>query len=164
MKEINLWCSLAVDDSGKIVEFVFIGGIVVFVLIGIIRLINGLFHCFRSALIKTEQSLYYESTYNLHECIIQITKEPQQYDCKWGTALWYKAERLSDTQVLITFTGGQFRKMMRTQYLMDFQPQENYTLIILRFQNELLDLPPMTPPSDIDLCMKQRLNATRKWL
>lgn len=108
------------------------------------------------------QPLYYESTYNLHECIIQITKEPQQYDCKWGTTLWYKAERFSDTQVLITFTGGQFRKMMRTQYLMEFHPQESHTLIVLHFQKELLGLPPMTPPSDIDLCMKQKLNAVRK--
>lgn len=107
-------------------------------------------------------SLYYESANNLHECIMQITKEPQQYDCKWGTALWYKAERVSDTQVLITFTGGQFRKMMRTQYLMEFLPQEHHTLIVLRFQNELFGLPPMTHPSDIDLCMKQKLNAVRK--
>ena len=162
MKEINLWCSLAVDDIGKIVEFVFFGGIVVFVLIGIIRLINGLFHCFRSGLIKTDQSLYYESTYNLHECIIQITKEPQEYDWKWGAKLWYKAEIFSDTQVLITFRGGQFRRMMRTQYLMEFLPQENHTLIVLRFQKELFGLPPLTPSSDIDLCMKQKLNAVRK--
>lgn len=110
----------------------------------------------------TDQVLYYESMYTLQECVIQITKEPQQYDCEWGTALWYKAERISNTQVLITFTGGQFRKMMRTQYLMEFISQENHTLIILRFQKELFGLPPMTPPSDIDLCMEKRLNATRK--
>lgn len=109
-----------------------------------------------------EHTLYYDSPNNLYECIIQITKEPQQYDCKWGTALWYKTNRISDTQVLITFTGGQFRKMMQTQYLMEFLPQEHHTLIVLRFQKEMLGLPPMTPPSDIDLCMKQKLNAVRK--
>lgn len=109
-----------------------------------------------------DQSLYYESAYNVHECIIQITTEPQRYNCKWGTSLWYKAERISDTQVLITFTGGQFRKMMRTQYLMEFLPQEHNTLIVLCFQKELFGLPPMTHPSDIDLCMKQKLNAIRK--
>lgn len=109
-----------------------------------------------------DQVLYYESAYTLHECITQIAKEPQQYECQWGTALWYKADRISDTQVLITFTGGQFRKMMRTQYLMEFLPQEHHTLIALRFQKELFGLPPMTHPSDIDLCMKQKLNAVRK--
>jgi len=109
-----------------------------------------------------DQAMLYESPYNIHECIIHITKEPQQYECKWGTPLWYKANRISDTQVLITFTGGQFRKMMRTQYLMEFLPQEFHTLIVLRFQKELFGLPPMTPPSDIDLCMKQKLNAVRK--
>ena len=109
-----------------------------------------------------EQILYYESPNNLYECIIQITKEPQQYKCNLGTALSYKTNRISDTQILITFTGGQFRKMIRTQYLMEFLPQERNTLIVLRFQKELLGLPPMTPPSDIDLCMKQKMNAARK--
>ena len=106
--------------------------------------------------------MYYESPYNVYECVIQIAKEPQRYECNWGTELWYKAEKISDAQVLITFTGGQFRKMMRTQYLMEFLPQERHTLIVLRFQKELFGLPPMAPPSDIDLCMKQKLNATRK--
>ena len=110
----------------------------------------------------TNQDIYYESMYNVQECITRITKEPQQYECKWGTPLWYKAERISNPQVLITFTGGQFRKMMRTQYLMEFLPQEDHTLIVLRFQKELFGLPPMTHPSDIDLCLEQKLNAIRK--
>lgn len=109
-----------------------------------------------------DQALYYESAYNLNECIIRITNRPQQYDCKWGTSLWYTADRISDNEVLITFTGGQFRKMMRTQYIMEFLPQECHTQIVLRFQKELFGLPPMTHPSDIDLCMKQKLNAVRK--
>lgn len=112
--------------------------------------------------LKVDQSLCYESMYSLLDCITQITKEPQQYESKWGTALWYNAEKLSDTQVLITFTGGQFRKIMRTQYLMELLPQEHHTLIVLHFQKELLGLPPMTHPFDIDLCMKQKLNAVRK--
>ena len=108
------------------------------------------------------QTLYYESPNNVLECIIRITKEPQQYKCGWGTALWYKTKIITDTQILITFTGGQFRKMMRTQYLMEFIPQECHTLIVLRFQREMLGLPPMTLPSDIDFCMNQKLNAIRK--
>ena len=109
-----------------------------------------------------DQTMCYDSPLNIYDCIIQITKDPQQYECKLGTALWYKTEILSGTQILITFTGGQFRKMMRTQYIMDFLPQENHTQIVMRFQKELFGLPPMTPPSDIDLCMKQKLNAVRK--
>lgn len=109
-----------------------------------------------------DQTLCYESAYTLLECIRQITKEPQQYTCKWGTPLRYRAEKISQTQVLITFTGGQFRKMMRTQYLMELLPQENHTQIILRFQKELFGLPPMTHPSDIDRCMEQKINAVRK--
>lgn len=111
--------------------------------------------------LSKDQVLNYTSAYDPQECIVRITKEPQQYECELGTPLWYQAERISDTRVLITFTGGQFRKMMRTRYIMDLLPQENHTQIILSFQNELLGMPPMTPPSDIDLCMAQRLNAVR---
>lgn len=109
-----------------------------------------------------DQVLYYESMYNLQECVMQIMKEPQRYYCKLGTDLWYKAEKISDTQVLIAFTGGQFRKMMRTQYLMEFFPQIEHTTIVLRFQKELFGLPPMTSPLDIDRCMEQRIKAVRK--
>ena len=115
----------------------------------------------RSDFTKMNEPLSYESSYNLHECIMKITEEPQQYECKWGTALWYKAERISDTKVLITFTGGQFRKMMRTQYIMEFIPREQHTQIVLHFKKEMLGLPPMTNPLDIDLCMKQKINAVR---
>ena len=109
-----------------------------------------------------DHTLYYETPNDVFACIIQITKEPQQYASKWGTELWYEAEKISDTQVRITFSGGQFRKIMRTQYLMEFVPQEGHTRIVLHFQKELLGLPPMTHPYDIDLCMKQKLNAIRK--
>ena len=109
------------------------------------------------------QILCYESPSNVYDCIAKITKKPQQYASKWGFALRYKANKLSDTQVLITFTGGRFRKMMRTRYLMEFLPQGNHTRIVLWFQKELLGLPiPMTSPLDIDLCMKQKLNAERR--
>ena len=110
---------------------------------------------------KTEKVLFYESAYNVHECITQITKEPHRYTCELGTELWYQTERLSDTQVFITFTGGQFRKMMQTQYLMEFIPRQHNTRIVLRFQKELFGFLPMTSPSDIDRCMKQKLDAVR---
>lgn len=110
----------------------------------------------------TDQVLYYESTYSVQECISRIIEEPQQYSCKWGTDLWYRAELISGSQVWITFTGGQFRKMMQTQYLMEFHPQAEKTLIVLRFQKELFGLSPMTSTMDIDRCMEQRMNAARK--
>ena len=108
-----------------------------------------------------EQAFYYESMYNMQECIMRIIEEPQRYSCKWGTELWYKAEKISDTQIWITFMGGQFRKMMKTQYLMEFHPEGEHTSIVLRFQKELFGLPPMTHPLDIDRCMEQKINAVR---
>ena len=109
-----------------------------------------------------DQVLYYESIYSLQECIAKIMEEPQLYHCELGTDLWYRAERISDTQVWITFTGGQFRKIMRTQYLMEFFPQDEHTMIAMRFRKELFGLPPMTSSLDIDRCMEQKINALRK--
>ena len=110
----------------------------------------------------TDQILYYESMYNLQECMMGMLREPQRYCCECGTDLWYKAEKISDTQVWVTFTGGQFRKMMRTQYLMEFLAREDHTAIVMCFQKELFGLPPMTPLSDIDRCMAQKIKAKRK--
>ena len=109
-----------------------------------------------------DQALYYESMCNIQECMSRIIQEPQRYSCKLGTELSYKAEQISDTQVWITFTGGQFRKMMRTQYLMEFHPKNEHTSIVLRFQKELFGLLPMTSPLDIDRCMEQKIGAVRK--
>ena len=50
-----------------------------------------------------DQALYYESMCNMQECIMRIIEEPQRYSCKWGTELWYKAEKISDTQIWITW-------------------------------------------------------------
>ena len=109
-----------------------------------------------------DQVLHYESMYNMQECTLRIIQEPQRYSCKWGTELWYTAEQVSDTQVWITFTGGQFRKVMRTQYLMEFHPENEHTSIVLRFQKELFGMPPMTSTLDIDRCMEQKICAVRK--
>ena len=109
-----------------------------------------------------DQTLYYESTYNMQECIMRIIEEPQRYSCKWGTELLYKSDKISDTQIGITFTGGQYRKMMRTQYLMEFHPEAEHTSIVLRFQKEMFGLPPMTSPLDIDRFMEQKISAVRK--
>lgn len=108
------------------------------------------------------QVLYYESMCNMQECILRIMEEPQRYSCERGTELWYQAEKISDNRIWITFTGGQFRKMMKTQYLMEFHPEPEHTSIVLRFQKELFGFPPMTSPLDIDRCMEQKINAVRK--
>ena len=110
----------------------------------------------------TEQVLYYDSACSPRECMAQILKAPQQYRCDRGTELLYDAVKISDTQVWITFKGGQFRKIMRTQYLMEFIPREGQTMIVMQFQKELFGFPPMTSTQDIDRCMAQKLEAVRR--
>ena len=122
----------------------------------------GLKNLYYQIMATKKQVLYYETALNMQECISRIIEEPQKYKDKNWTELWYEAVKISNTQVLITFKGGQFRKAVRTQYIMEFLSQENNTLISLRFQNELFGCPPMTLPNDIDLCMMQKLDATPK--
>ena len=45
---------------------------------------------------------------------------------------------------------------------MDFQQQEDVTKIVMHFEKELLFLSALTPLSDIDLFMSQRINAVRE--
>ena len=104
----------------------------------------------------------YETVYTVPECIQRITAQPQQFECEWGTELWYRAEKIGQNQVWITFTGGQFRKAKRTEYIMELQPEGDHTLVVMRFRKDLFGLPPMTIPKDIDLCMQQKLAAVRK--
>ena len=106
--------------------------------------------------------LEYHTSLTAAECVQQIMQLPWEYDCKWGTPLWYEAIYISDSQLQITFKGGQFRKAVRTQYLVDFVQQKNTTKIIMRFETDLFALPAMTPPADIDLFMGQKVNAVRE--
>ena len=62
---------------------------------------------------------------------------------------------------MIIFTGGQFRKVKRTQYYADFTEQNGKTVISMRFYKELFNSSPFTIPSDIDLFMMQKINAER---
>lgn len=109
-----------------------------------------------------DQILHYRTELTPNECIERIMALPWEYECKWGTPLWYKAEKPSDSVLHITFTGGQFRKMMHTQYWMRFVPEGDTTMVILQFCRETFGLPPLTPPSDIDLFMQQKINAARQ--
>ena len=105
--------------------------------------------------------LVYHTVLSVSDCIKSISRTPWEFECKWGTALWYECERISGTQLLVTFTGGQFRKAVHTQYLMEFGIDGGETVITVRFYRESLGLPPMTPPGDIDRFMKQRINAIK---
>ena len=68
---------------------------------------------------------------------------------------------VAPTQLLVSFCGGQFRKSMRTQYTMEFETIDSQTIVTLSFKSEMLKLPPMTPISDIDQFMKQKMSAVR---
>mgnify|MGYP003299026482 CR=1 FL=1 len=110
-----------------------------------------------------EQTIVYQTALDLIACREQILLHPQQYACEYGTSLlYYEAQMFSLVQGVIVFKGGQFRRTpIRSQYSVNLTAGKDCTYIILRFQKELFGISSMTPISDIDLCMAERLNATR---
>ena len=105
--------------------------------------------------------LVYHSSLPVKSCVEKILLEPWTYQCRWGTELWYKCEKVSETQLIIIFTGGQFRKAMRTEFNVELLEQDQSTKIIMFFQKDLFGLVALTHPKDIDLFMHQRIDAHR---
>lgn len=94
-------------------------------------------------------------------CVQRILQQPWEFFCEWGTSLWYECQAVSPTRIMITFTGGQFRKIKCTQYYADFVEQNGKTVITMRFYKELFNSSPFTIPSGIDSFMIQKNNAER---
>ena len=96
------------------------------------------------------------------ECIERIIRTPWEFEDVWtGTSLWYNCQIISATRILITFTGGQFRRFRRTEYVVDFTPMNQVTAINVVFQKEIFGLPPMTALQELDAFMTQKLFAQR---
>lgn len=109
----------------------------------------------------TTNQLIYTTTLLASQCIENIMKKPWIYYCKYGTELWYKCDKINDSRILLTFKGGTFRKMMRTTYIVDFVQTPLMTKIVMMFYKEMLGLPALTPPNDIDEFMNQKANARK---
>lgn len=108
-----------------------------------------------------EQTIVYKSPLSIKDCLDRITESPQQYFCEYGTPLCYETQFISLTQGMITFKGGMFRRSVRSQYKINIAVGKGCTYFILRFHKEMFGVSSMTPISDIDLCMAQKLNAAR---
>lgn len=104
---------------------------------------------------------HYRTYLPIPECIRKIEQLPWEYECDFGTPLWYRCKIIADTSVLVTFTGGKFRKIKRTQYILDFSSENSMTIVEARFYKELFGMSPMTLATDIDFFMKQKIGAIR---
>ena len=109
-----------------------------------------------------EQTIVYKSPFDLNDCIDRILEAPQQYSCELGTPLYFEAHFSSRTQGEIVFKGGRFRRgPKRSTYSMSVTATKEGTFFVLKFVKELFGVSSMTPITDIDLCMVQRLKAER---
>lgn len=74
----------------------------------------------------------------------------------------YKCDRISDTQILVTFTGCRFGRARKTQYLFHFLISLKCTEIVLEFKHELFGFPlPYTSIFLIDEFMREKIQAYR---
>ena len=105
----------------------------------------------------TDNHVYY-SRLSIEECIKRITDKPWEFESYWKLfVLWYKCQTVSPTQLLITFTGGQFAGTRRTKYLISFSTKGEVTVIHVDFRGELLGFPPFTPSQELDAFIREKV-------
>ena len=98
----------------------------------------------------------------VNDCIERIISMPWEFrDPRYSTPLWYKCQMISATRLLITFTGGQFQRFRRTEYIVDFYTRGQQTVIEMYFHKEFLSLLPYTSTQDLDAFMSQKIMAKR---
>ena len=107
------------------------------------------------------ESIKYVTNISANVCFDRLINPPYIYRGADGSELWYSVEKIYNNQILIMFKGGQFRKIMRTQYWIEFVSSNGHTEVILRFYKEMLGLPALTPRTDVDQLMTQKLSASR---
>lgn len=108
------------------------------------------------------QTIVYKSPLKLNDCIDRILEVPQQYSSECDTPLYFETQFFSRTQGKIIFKGGMFRRTpIRSTYNISITATKEGTFFILKFDKELFGVSSMTPISDIDLCMTQKLKASR---
>ena len=108
---------------------------------------------------------------SVDDCIERISRLPCEFlfkDIFLTTVLWYKCEAISQNCLLITFTGGTFRRPRHTQYVANFYAGVAGTIITMHFHREWLLYPlpikffcPFTATQEIEALMKQKLSAER---
>lgn len=108
----------------------------------------------------TRYCLKYKTIMPIADCIASITQTPWEYGDEL-MPLWYNCQVISSTQLLVTFTGGKFHRIIRTQFQISFVQSGVETIAEMRFLHELLGLPPMTTTQEIDLFMHQKIQGIR---
>lgn len=103
----------------------------------------------------------YKSSLSPEACVAGILSAPHEYDVDFAAKAFYEAEAVSESRLLVTFTGGQFERAHRTQYRVDFEAESEQTLITFHFLHETLNAPPATQLSWIDSFMSQKAQAER---
>ena len=107
------------------------------------------------------EALHYHTPMTPQECVAAVTAQPREYGDEL-MPLWYDCIPAAQQALEVTFLGGKFRRTVKTRYRMTFAEDPDGTAVVLEFCGELLGLPPMTPPADIDRFMEQKLRAVRR--
>lgn len=114
------------------------------------------------ALYMKGYTVKYRSELSVLECMHNLMRQPWEFGDKFGIYVsWYECTKVSESQLLLVYTGGKFQKMRRTQFIVDFTPEQDTTLITMQFTKDLFGLPPMTHPNNIDPLMEERCKAVR---
>ena len=103
----------------------------------------------------------YKSPLSVEDCRNRICCYPRTFGSNIHNLENYECIVHSETQMTVIFTGCQFGGMKRTEYLFTFEWNGTKTVIVAKFQRELLFFLPYTSTYQLDIFMKQKVEGYR---
>ena len=105
-------------------------------------------------------SFVYCSKFSAQDCIKSLMQPPLHFKISWMFSRDYEIERLSNSELIITFTKGYNLSSHRTKYRVTLNEQSGSTIIILNFVDEQgLALFPFVTDWEITKFLKNRIGA-----
>lgn len=117
--------------------------------------------------------LKYQTRLSVAECFSRILSEPHVFESTVysQSMVIYAGEdakernfdcyALSSTEIHLSLNGGRFTKFVRSRFIMEFIPEDDFTTVFLRFQGDLFNLPLMTPAAEIDCFIREKIQGER---
>ena len=117
--------------------------------------------------------LKYQTRLSVAECFSRILSEPHVFESTVysQSMVIYAGEKakernydcypISQTELHVTFKGGQYTKFRRTHYVVEFIPENDLTIVFLRCQGEFFGLLPTTPTTEIDCLIREKIQGER---
>lgn len=115
-----------------------------------------------STFLKGDCTIAYRSALPVQECIERIAQAPRRFSFWRIFTREYEIERVSDFQLMITFTKGHNLQSHKSKYLATFSENGGFTFITMKFLSEKNGFPhPFVGDYEIKHFFQQRIEAVQ---